>query len=172
MMGAEILGISDTRKNISIKSGFDSSLVNNEIITDINNVVSYKKEVSDFKPDLVFYLAAEPLVREAYKNPVKTINTNVMGLTNFLYSIKDLKSTKVILTVTSDKVYEHWEGCNKFVENKEFLTIMLIFTILFLVILIVIATNNYYNFHGEFRRFYCSHHTNDSRNNYGIALGF
>ena len=77
MLGAEILGISDTRKNISIESGFDSSLVNNEIITDINNVVSYKKEVVDFKPDLVFYLAAEPLVREAYKNPVKTINTNV-----------------------------------------------------------------------------------------------
>ena len=117
MMGAEILGISDTRKNISIKSGFDSSLVNNEIITDINNVVSYKKEVSDFKPDLVFYLAAEPLVREAYKNPVKTINTNVMGLTNFLHSIKDLKSTKLIFTVTSDKVYEHRGGYNKFVET-------------------------------------------------------
>ena len=40
-----------------------------------------KRNFLDFEPDIVFYLAAQPLVRDAYKNPVKTINTNIMGLT-------------------------------------------------------------------------------------------
>lgn len=117
LMGAEVFGISDVRKKISLKSGFNSSLVQKEILTDINRVEIYKREILDFKPEIVFYLAAQPLVREAFKKPVETMQSNIMGLTNFLNSIRELKSIRLILTITSDKVYEHKEINQKFIET-------------------------------------------------------
>ena len=117
ILGSEVFGISNMRKKISLESGFDSTLIHKEILTDINNVSVYKKEILDFEPDIVFYLAAQPLVREAYKNPVKTINTNIMGLTKFLNFIREVRSVKLILTVTSDKVYEHKQIKQQFIES-------------------------------------------------------
>lgn len=117
VMGAEVFGISDERTDNSIKSGFNSSLFNKEVLTDINNVDNYKKEIFKFQPDLVFYLAAQPLVRKAYKFPVKTFETNVMGLTNFFNIVKNLTKIKVILIVTSDKVYEDKISKYKFTER-------------------------------------------------------
>lgn len=117
MMGAQVFGVSHERKNLSSASGFSSVLVDHEVLTDINNVDLYKKDIKNFEPDLVFYLAAQPLVREAFKKPVETFKTNVMGLTNFLNLIKDLKSIKLILTVTSDKVYEQNKNSKKFIET-------------------------------------------------------
>ena len=116
-MGSEVFGISLDRKNKSIESGFNPSILEQEILTDINNVDSYINNISKFKPNLVFYLAAQPLVIEAYNNPVETIKTNVLGLTNFLNAIKGINSIDVILVVTSDKVYDHNFNDQKFVES-------------------------------------------------------
>ena len=82
--GSKVFGISLDRKKISIQSGFDHFFVNDEILTDINNVNKYKKEVLKFNPEILFYFASQPLVRSAYLNPLKTIKSNVMGLSKFL----------------------------------------------------------------------------------------
>ena len=65
-----------------------------------------KDIVSKTKPNFIFHLAAQPLVRESYKNPISTWETNVMGTINLLNSIRDFKNCSVVI-VTTDKVYEN-----------------------------------------------------------------
>ena len=61
--------------------------------------------LNDVKPDIVLHLAAQPIVRDSYKNPVYTYETNVMGTVNILECIRELSSVKSFLNVTTDKVY-------------------------------------------------------------------
>ncbi len=78
-------------------------------IEDINDLEKVKSVVSNFKPDVVFHLAAQPLVRESYKNPIETYRTNVMGTANLLESLRVSTSVKAIVAVTTDKCYENKE---------------------------------------------------------------
>lgn len=66
-------------------------------------------EMTSFKPDIVFHLAAQPLVRLSYKEPVLTLKTNVIGSANVFEAVRKTPSVKVILNVTSDKCYENRE---------------------------------------------------------------
>jgi CDP-glucose 4,6-dehydratase len=66
-----------------------------------------RKALKDFSPEIVFHLAAQPIVLEAYGNPAETFDTNVMGTVNLLDSIRTINSAKVIIVMTSDKVYEN-----------------------------------------------------------------
>ena len=79
------------------------------IIGDIRNFELLQKEFTEFEPDIVFHLAAQPIVRESYKNPVYTYETNVMGTVNILECIRNSKSVKSFVNVTTDKVYENIE---------------------------------------------------------------
>ena len=83
----------------------------NSVIADIRDLARLQKEIADFQPDIVLHLAAQPLVRESYKAPVVTYETNVMGTVNLLEACRGVSSIKSIVNVTTDKVYENkeWE---------------------------------------------------------------
>lgn len=108
-IGANVIGFS---KEIHRPSLFDEINLENDVkhITgDINNLDEIKLHISNFKPDIVFHLAAQPLVIESYKKPIETIQTNVMGTANILESIRYVKSVKVCIVMTSDKCYANRE---------------------------------------------------------------
>lgn len=83
----------------------------NSIIGDIRDLNSLEQAFSDAQPEIVFHLAAQPIVRDSYKNPVYTYETNVMGTVNICECVRQHSSVKSFLNVTTDKVYKNneWE---------------------------------------------------------------
>lgn len=81
------------------------------VIGDIRDYADLKKAMDEFRPEIVIHMAAQPLVRESYKNPLYTYETNVMGTVNILECIRTSGYVKSFLNVTTDKVYENkeWE---------------------------------------------------------------
>jgi CDP-glucose 4,6-dehydratase len=92
------------------KSLFNESKIQNFLSSntfgDIKNINLLKKRIQRIKPEIVFHLAAQPLVIESYKNPLKTFETNVMGTVNLLECLRNIKSIKSVVIVTTDKVYK------------------------------------------------------------------
>lgn len=86
------------------------------VVGDVRNFENLQKEFENFSPDIVFHLAAQPLVRESYKNPVYTYDTNVMGTVHILECIRNSQTVKSFVNVTTDKVYENDE---QFVNDKK-----------------------------------------------------
>ena len=88
-------------------------------IYDINELNNLKKTVKSFNPDIVFHLAAQPLVRESYREPVKTWETNVLGSINLLESLKIIDKKCAVVIITTDKVYKNNEWDFGYRENDE-----------------------------------------------------
>jgi CDP-glucose 4,6-dehydratase len=88
------------------------------IIGDIRNKDKLLKSMQDAKPDIVFHLAAQPLVRLSYQKPLFTYETNVMGTVNIFESLLATPSVKSIVNVTTDKVYENKEWLWGYRENE------------------------------------------------------
>ena len=86
-------------------------------IADIRDGQAVDKAVQDAHPDIVLHMAAQPLVRRSYREPVSTFETNVIGTINLLEAVRKTESTRAVLVVTSDKVYENDEGGRAFTEN-------------------------------------------------------
>jgi len=110
MSGAEVTGFSqlpNTNPSLFNILNIEESI--NSIIGDVRDLESLKESVHNCKPDIVFHLAAQPLVRESYKNPVYTYQTNVMGTVNLLEAIRNCESIGSVVNVTTDKVYENNE---------------------------------------------------------------
>ena len=82
-------------------------------IQDIRDADAVRKLVLEFAPEIVLHLAAQPLVRRSYREPVVTWNTNVLGTINLMEAVKDLDEPVVVLVVTTDKVYQD-RGCEYF----------------------------------------------------------
>jgi len=74
-------------------------------IADIRDAASLNAAMAAFRPEIVLHLAAQPLVRESYRQPVETFATNVMGTANVLDTARQTPSVAVVIIVTSDKVY-------------------------------------------------------------------
>lgn len=89
------------------------------IIGDIRDKDSLIKTVKEIQPEIVFHLAAQPIVRKAYTNPVYTYETNVMGTVNVLEAIRQTDSVQSFLNVTTDKVYKNREWEWGYRENEE-----------------------------------------------------
>jgi CDP-glucose 4,6-dehydratase len=79
------------------------------VISDIGDYHSIEDIVLEVKPEIVFHLAAQPLVRRSYDNPVETYHTNVMGTVNLLESIRKVGEVKSCVVITTDKCYENRE---------------------------------------------------------------
>jgi len=77
----------------------------NSIIGDVRDLEHLKQAFDETRPEIVFHLAAQALVRESYKNPVGTYETNVMGTVNICECVRESNSVKSFLNVTTDKVY-------------------------------------------------------------------
>lgn len=86
-------------------------------IGDIRNLSALSTAVHDFQPDVVLHLAAQPLVKISYKNPVETYETNVMGTVHLLEAVRSCRSVRAIVNVTTDKVYENQESLEGYIES-------------------------------------------------------
>lgn len=120
MAGAKVTGYAlETPTNPSL---FDMCLLSdqmNSIIGDVRDLAHMEKVFSEVQPEIVIHMAAQPLVRESYKNPVYTYETNVMGTVNVLECVRRTSSVVSFLNVTTDKVYlnKEWEWGYR--ENEE-----------------------------------------------------
>lgn len=76
---------------------------------DIRDFTHLRQVMNDFKPEIVFHMAAQPLVRLSYDEPMETYSTNVMGTVYLLEAVKQVGGVKAVVNVTSDKCYENRE---------------------------------------------------------------
>ena len=116
-MGANVIGYS--LKAPTIPNHFD--LLNLDmvsIIGDIRDLGMLEEVFLKYKPDIVFHLAAQPLVRLSYKNPIETYETNVMG-TLKVFEVCKKHSVKAIVNITSDKAYKNNEWIWGYRENDQ-----------------------------------------------------
>lgn len=89
------------------------------VIGDIRDYASLKKAFDEAQPEIVFHLAAQPIVRDSYKDPAYTYETNVMGTVNILECVRNSDCVKSFLNVTTDKVYLNREWDRGYVETDE-----------------------------------------------------
>lgn len=85
------------------------SEVVHSIIADVRDLKSLKAAISEARPEIVFHLAAQPLVRDSYTNPVETYETNVIGTVNVLEAVMTSPGVRAVVNVTTDKCYENRE---------------------------------------------------------------
>ena len=79
------------------------------IYGDVRDGELLRKTIIETNPEIIIHMAAQPLVREAYKNPVETYSTNVMGTVNLFEAVRRCKGAKAVINVTTDKCYENRE---------------------------------------------------------------
>lgn len=118
-LGADVTGYSlepPTEPNLYFIAKI--SEISNSVIGDIRDYSSLKKCFDEVQPEIVFHLAAQPIVRDSYKNPVYTYETNVMGTVNILECIRNTDCVKSFVNITTDKVYENKERAEGYKENE------------------------------------------------------
>lgn len=91
----------------------------NSVTGDIRDLEHLKKVFEESRPEIVIHMAAQPIVRESYKNPVYTYETNVMGTVNVLECVRCCESVKSFVNVTTDKVYLNKEWPWGYRESEE-----------------------------------------------------
>ena len=92
----------------------------NSVTGDIRDFYALKAAFDEAKPEIVFHLAAQPIVRDSYKDPKYTYETNVIGTVNILECVRNNNCVKSFLNVTTDKVYENSDLDNHgFVEDEK-----------------------------------------------------
>ena len=106
-----------TEPNLFTLLNLDSKM--NSFIGDIRNLDNLKNVFNHINPEIVIHMAAQPLVRKSYENPVYTYETNVMGTVNICECVKDSNSVKSFLNVTTDKVYENKEKQEGYTEDEK-----------------------------------------------------
>lgn len=115
-LGAEVIGYSDQYPstpslNELLKLNYTKNFAN---ILDYKNLYQALKKA---QPDLIFHLAAQPLVKRSYLDPVLTFQTNVLGTVNVLEAARNLSSLKGIINVTTDKCYQNREWSRAYTEK-------------------------------------------------------
>lgn len=110
--GAEVLGYSSCSKTETRL--FDLCGVKDQmkhVKGDVRDLDHLLEVFADFQPEIVIHMAAQPIVRDSYKDPVGTYSTNVMGTVNICEAVRQTASVRSFLNVTTDKVYENkeWE---------------------------------------------------------------
>lgn len=115
--GADVYGISLRPERDSLYSLIPKLELKKSVYLNINNAKKLDKEINKIDPHLVFHLAAQPLVRKSYKDPIETFQTNVMGTANTLDSSLKGKSISGIVAITTDKVYRNSETLDGYRED-------------------------------------------------------
>ena len=117
--GAAVAGYSlepPTTPNLFSISGLDGRM--KSVIGDIRDFDRLKAVFTEAQPEIVLHLAAQPIVRESYKDPRYTYETNVMGTVNMLECVRLNPCVKSVLNVTTDKVYRNNEWCWGYREDE------------------------------------------------------
>lgn len=105
-----------TNPNLYELAGLEGKMIS--VIGDIRDMRSLSKAFETAQPEIVIHLAAQPIVRDSYKDPAYTYETNVMGTVNILECVRHSKTVRSFLNVTTDKVYQNNEWCWGYRENE------------------------------------------------------
>jgi len=119
-LGAEVIGVAKapfTERDNFVLSGIGQK-IKADIRADIRDGQRMKEIFAEYQPEIVFHLAAQPLVRLSYDIPVETYETNVMGTINIMEAIRCTDSVKVGVMITTDKCYENKEQIWGYRENE------------------------------------------------------
>lgn len=120
LAGAEVTGYSlNPPTNLDLFSVLQLEKGMHSIIGDVRDLEKLCQVMKAVQPEIVLHLAAQPIVRESYKDPVGTYETNVMGTVNILEAVRQCGSVKSFLNVTTDKVYKNNEWEWGYRENDE-----------------------------------------------------
>jgi len=118
-LGAEVTGYAlhpPTRPNLFEQAQVASSL--NSVCADIRDLSRLTSVLAECRPDVIFHMAAQSIVRRGYEDPVETYSSNVMGTVHLLEAIRRLKLRCAVINVTSDKCYENREWVWSYRENE------------------------------------------------------
>lgn len=121
-LGAEVVGVGldpYSEKDNFVLSGIGSK-IKADIRADIRDGQKMKEIFAEYQPEIVFHLAAQPLVRLSYDIPVETYETNVMGTIHIMEAVRATKSVKVGVMITTDKCYDNCETLEGYVETDPF----------------------------------------------------
>lgn len=120
MLGADVWGYSlkPNTQPAMFKELDIENRIYKSVIGDILDTEKLENTIIDFKPDIIFHLAAQPLVRLSYKEPLLTYQTNVIGTLNVLIAAEKCKSVKAFVNVTTDKCYENKEISRGYKEDE------------------------------------------------------
>ena len=118
LIGAEQMGYSLSANTTPAHFNL-LDLNTNSVIGDLLDAELLKERLSFFEPEIVFHLAAQPLVRESYRDPKNTYQTNVIGTLNLLEAVKNCSSVKAVVIITTDKVYDNKEWVHPYRETDE-----------------------------------------------------
>ena len=120
ILDAKIFGYSLKPRKYSL---FNQANCNNishkNFYADINDLKKLKHKIKISKPQIIFHLAAQPLVSNAYMDPINTFKTNIIGTANLIEAVRNCKSVKVVVIITTDKVYKIKKKAKPFKENDE-----------------------------------------------------
>jgi len=115
---AEVHGVSlDPITEPNLYSAAKIKLLGKDHRTDIRSLSAVQKIVNELQPEIIFHLAAQPLVLPSYNNPVETFETNVMGTVHVLEAARNCPSVRSVAVVTSDKCYDNKGLKKSFVEE-------------------------------------------------------
>jgi len=118
ILGAKVVGYAlepptqpDLYSNLKLKDRM------NDVCGDIKDLNQLKRVVENYQPEVIFHLAAVPIVRESYKNPCLTYETNVMGTLNLLEAVRTSSCVRAVVVVTSEKCYQNKGEYKSYCEN-------------------------------------------------------
>lgn len=109
-MGAYVTGYAlppDAEPSLFGVLGLENKVINH--FSDIRDYQKLELAINAFEPDVIIHMAAQPLVRESYNNPVETLEVNITGTLNLLQAAREVSSVKSIVNVTTDKCYDNKE---------------------------------------------------------------
>ena len=118
-MGANVSGLS-LNDPVSSPNMFSVLNIEKSVKDERGDISDYEtciRTVTKHEPEIVFHLAAQPLVKLSYLDPLKTYNTNILGTANILEAIRHCESVKTIVVITTDKCYENIEKEYAYVET-------------------------------------------------------
>ncbi len=119
-LGSNVMGYS--QEPITKHSLFYEAKVNslvNSVIGDIRDYKFLESTIKDFAPEIIFHMAAQPLVRKSYEEPIETYEINLMGTANLLEVVRRCKSVNTLINVTTDKCYSNKEILRGYKETDE-----------------------------------------------------
>lgn len=117
-LGAEVTGIAlPPATNPALFGQLGLPVRMRHIIGDVRDLAALRRVVQELRPEFVFHLAAQPLVRLSYEQPVETYATNVMGTVNVLEAVRLARCACVVIVVTTDKCYENKEWVHSYREE-------------------------------------------------------
>jgi CDP-glucose 4,6-dehydratase len=120
MQGHTVSGISlDPLEKSLFNQANLGEIFENDFRIDIRNSKELTQAMEKIEPEVIIHLAAQPLVRESYKDPIGTFETNVLGTLNVLEATKCLDNLKATLIITTDKVYKNHNHLRGYVETDE-----------------------------------------------------